>query len=76
MTISDMIHLLESNFDCKDVVPHSKLVKDMGFSSFQIMLLLCEMEELFHVQIPINKINNNITVTDLIDLSKSEVDNT
>lgn len=76
MTTQDIILLIESEFGIKNTIPTAKLVGDIGLSSFQIMMLLCEMEEHFHIRIPINKINNTITVENLINLSMLEVTKT
>lgn len=54
----------------------SKLVEELGLSSFDLVNLTCEMEEKFHISISPKDLINIKTVCELNDLISSKIENT
>ena len=50
--------------------PDDKLTFDIGLCSFEMCLLICELEDTFNVQMKFDNFNNGLTVSSLADLIK------
>lgn len=59
--------------DRDKITEDSKLVVDLGLTSYDVVEIVCDLEEIFNVDINSNKISNMVTVKDVyseIQLSK------
>lgn len=69
--ISKIIDIIKKTADINDDVEINKdssLILDLGLSSFEMCLLLCELEEEFHVNIDFDNIDNSVTIGKLYEL--------
>lgn len=58
----------------ENISEEDELVGDLGFSSFQIILLLSRIEQECFVDLPFCCITNTTTVSDLLSLIEREVE--
>ena len=63
------------NWDMKDVKPSSKLEEDLGFDSLDKLDLTMDIEKEFNIELPLECIDNLITVKDVIDTVHRTLDN-
>ena len=68
MITERVVRFITEMYDRQDITPNTKLVADLGLSSFQIMVLICEAEEHFRISLPLNRITNTSTVGELSQL--------
>lgn len=59
--------------DTNKITKDSQLVVDLGLTSYDVVEIICDLEEIFHVNIDSSKISEMVTVRDLyseIQISK------
>jgi len=63
------------NWDVNDVKPSSKLEEDLCFDSLDKLDLTIDIEKEFNIELPLECIDNFITVKDVIDTVHRTIDN-
>lgn len=48
-----------------ELTPQTHLIRDMGLSSVETMLLLSDLEDRFHIRFPVSRLRTVQTVNDL-----------
>lgn len=69
--IGKIIDIIKKTADINDDVKINKdsnLILDLGLSSFEMCLLICELEEEFHVNIGFDNIDDSVTIGKLYEL--------
>lgn len=67
--ISEIIDVVKKIKDVDvEINKDSKLILDIGFSSFEMCLLVCELEAQFQTNIDFSDIDNSVTVAKLHNL--------
>lgn len=61
-----------SGVDKEKVNLESKLIKDVGLSSFDVTELVCKFEEEFDIEIPDRKISTFQTVSDIVEFVNNQ----
>lgn len=73
--ISKIIDIIKTIKDVDiDIDKDSKLIFDIGFSSFEMCLLVCELETQFETTIDFSDINNSITIDEFHNLLECKVE--
>ena len=60
-----MLQKILSCKGCDSIDPDSHLVHDLGLTSFEVMVLLCDIEETFRVVVEVNEIPKTLTFSNL-----------
>ena len=68
MELESLYKLIENTCGVKIKSNDDKLVSDLGISSFQVMMLLCSIEEQLGTDIPQCQIDNSTSVGKLFSL--------
>ena len=74
--MEDKIIELISNYQGIDkgaITIDSSLIKDLGLSSYDVLDLSCQIEDMFNVEVPDEKIANLETIRDIVDLLEKNV---
>ena len=58
--------------DPANITVDSRFMEDLGFTSFDFMSLLGELEDEFDVEIPDKKLRSLVTINDVIALIESQ----
>ena len=66
-----IVNFVEVNKE--DITPDSRFMEDLGFTSFDFMSMLGELEDEFDIEIPNSQIKKFKTVKDIIKFIESEI---
>lgn len=71
--MEDFIKLLEDSISLKDeqlkITPEMELINDVGMTSLDMMVVVLEIERKYNKRLPLEKLMEVKTVTDLFDLA-------
>lgn len=56
-----------------DITPNSLIIKDLGVSSLE-MMIICKIEDFYHINISLSDLQKAQTVSDLFNLTWSTTD--
>ncbi|MBR1471666.1 MAG: acyl carrier protein [Lachnospiraceae bacterium] len=59
--------LLKEHYDLTEVRPEMEIKKDLGLSSFDLMNLICIVEEHYHIELEEERYRALVTVSDVCD---------
>lgn len=52
-----------------DITPDSHLIRDLGVSSLEMMMIICKIEDYYNIKISLNDLQKAQTVLDLFNLT-------
>lgn len=69
--------IIEKNLDNKDIIitPDTSLREDLGLNSFELIQMICSIEDEFDVEVPDRTISKLNTVKDVISFLEGKDEN-